>query len=70
MNDDPWKIPKKSGNFFSKYRLCRKITIAEMKIAPIIPVSSVLIPPINLSPLSPPGSAAKFTPKNLQSIQA
>ena len=62
-NEVPWKIPRKTGNGLSKNRLWMAVTSPEMIIAPMMLVSSVLIPAIIASPLPAVGSAEKSTPK-------
>ncbi len=46
----PWKMPKYAGKGLSKKRLCNPVTMAEIMIAPKIPVSKVFIPAISVSP--------------------
>ena len=45
-NTEPWNTPKKSGNFLSKYLLCKYTTNAAIRIPPNKLVSIVGTPAI------------------------
>ena len=54
---------KNPAAFYQRIDYADTLQQLKIKIAPIIPVSNVLIPAIIFSPLAPPGSAEKSTPK-------